>query len=236
MDDLEGTEPLAEGTKPTPSEAEAATQKEDKSTVSITGTPEFRAALDKALGKGLESTNRQLSLQKAEAAKAKAEAEAHKASLQVLEAELHALQSQHDALVKQQFADDPEARQAYIDKRALAEEKRIVAKDKADAQNKLYEAEKLAWSVGMARKSIELVKETGIDPKELDECHTEDEMEVKALRFQVAKGAQETEIKAPKFDTGTSSSGGVLPAHPTVEQLEAASMEQVEKWAAARYK
>jgi len=204
---LEGEEPTVEGAEPTLEEGGKPTLPEEKPTVGVTETEEFRKALDKALGKGLESTNRQLSLSKAEANTAKAEVEAHKADMQAIEAELRDLQRQHDDLVGKQFADDPEARQAYVDRRAIADDRRKLAKEKATIEAKLYEAEKLAWSVGMARKADTLVKETGIDASELEACQTEEEMEVKALRFHLAKGSKEE--KTPKFDSGVSSGVGV---------------------------
>lgn len=70
---LEGEKTKVEGEKVTPKEALKPTQPKEKSTVSIAETPEFRTALDIALGKGLESTNRQLSLAQTEVREAKTE-------------------------------------------------------------------------------------------------------------------------------------------------------------------
>lgn len=235
-DDLEGEKTLQEGGESTPAKEEKEpTLEKEKPTVSITETPEFRKALDKALGKGLESTNRQLSLQRQAAEAAKAEAEEHKANVSAIEAELQDLQRQHDELVEQQFADDPEARRAYTDRRAIADERRKLAKKTAEVERKLYEAEKLAWSVSMARKADTLVKETGIDPKELEDCQTEEEMEVKALRFKLTKEPEKEADKTPKFDSGVSSGGG-MPTHPTIEQLDKMSPAQYAEWYKSRKK
>jgi len=196
----------AEGEKPTPGEGE-------KPTISITETPEFKTAVDKAVGKGVSSIQQQLSLQRQTAETAKAAEEEAKANTSILEAEILDLKKQQDDLAALQFADDPAAMGAFKDRRAIADERRELAKKTAIAERKLGEAEKLAWSAGMARKADSLVKETGIDVKELEKCQTEEEMEVVALRFQLAKGPEKEEkpVKAPKFDKAITSPGGEMP-------------------------
>ena len=207
MADLEGEQTKIEGGESTSEKGTASTQTGDKPTVSITETEEFRHALDSAIGKASESLNRQVSLSKAETNTAKAEAEQHKADREAFEAELKDLQKLHDDLVSKQFADDPEARQAYIDRRAIAEERRNLKKEKADSDRKLYAAERLTWEVGMEKKADALAKETGIDPAELKSCITEEEMEVKALRFEKTKEHVKEEQK-PKFDSALSGGTG----------------------------
>jgi len=203
MADLKGATPQVEGVKPTSEkEAEPTTPKVEPTVRTYT-----QKELDEAVGKGVSSIQSQLSLSKAEASRERAEAEQHKANVAAFEAELQDLQRQHDDLVTKQFADDPEARQAYVDRRAITDERRKLTKEKAEAERKLYDAEKLAWSVGMARKADALVKETGIDSKELENCQTEEEMEVRALRFERSKKVEEPE-KTPKFDSGISSGSG----------------------------
>ena len=200
MENLEGATPQVEG-------AEKATTPSAEPTTRMYSQKEY----DEGVGKGRASTQSQLSLSQAETRKLKAEIEEHKTSMAFIEANLQELQKQHDDLVQKQFADDPEARQAYIDRRAIADEKRKLAKEKADVEKKLYEAEKLAWSVAMARKADTLVKETGIEPTELESCMTEEEMEVKALRFKMSKGVETKETETtPKFETVTSSGGGKM--------------------------
>jgi len=231
VEHLEGAEtPPAEGEKPTPpvegekpaKEAEApevvegekpTPGPEKEPTISITETPEFKTALDKAVGKGVSSIQSQLSTQKQVAEAAKAAEEEAKANTSILEAEIQDLKKQQDDLAALQFADDPAAMGAFKDRRAIADERRELAKKTAVAERKLGEAEKLAWSAGMARKADSLVKETGIDVKELEKCQTEEEMEVVALRFQLAKGPEKEEkpVKAPKFDKAITSPGGEMP-------------------------
>ena len=156
---------------------------------------------DAAVGKGVSSIQSQLTLSKAEAAEAKA-------NLETLQADLQSLQGEHDDLVKQQFAEDPEAREAYKDKKAIAGAQRQLAKDTAEAQHKLYEAEKLVWAANMAKKANDLVQETGIDIKELEPCLTEEEMEVKALRYQASQ-VKEKPKPPSKPDSGINSGVGV---------------------------
>jgi len=200
-----GASKAAEGEKPTPGA-------EKEPTISITETPEFKTALDKAVGKGVSSIQSQLSTQKQATEAAKDAEEEAKANTSILEAEIQDLKKQQDDLAALQFADDPAAMTAFKDRRAIADERRELAKKTAIAERKLGEAEKLAWSAGMARKADALVLETGIDIKELEKCQTEDEMEVVALRFEKTKEPEKKEpVKAPKFDKAITSPGGEMP-------------------------
>ncbi len=194
MDDTQGTDTKVEG-------AEGATQQKEEPTVYKT-EEDYQKALQTAVSRGLESTTKQLSLRDAEVRATKAEAESVKANYESLSTDLQELQKQHDDLVSKQFADDPEARQAYIDRRAIAEEKRKLTKDKADAEHKLYDAEKLAWSGAMALKSIELKAKYQVPQNVLDTCITEEQMETVAKAFPEVKATEET--KESKFDNATS--------------------------------
>lgn len=203
MEDPQGTNPETKGTEPTP-EGATPTEPEGTPTVKTYTEEDFQ----RAVSKGLENTQKQLDLQRAEAKKAMAEAEQFKAEQESLNAELQDLRSEYDQLSEKQFDDDPEARQAFLSRRAIADEKRKVAKAMAEAEHKLYDAEKLAWSVRMAQKANELHRETGIDTKELEDCQTEEEMEVKALRFQIGKPKEGPKDKTPKFAGGGGSGEG----------------------------
>ncbi len=195
MENLEVAEPKVEVAEPTPPRVEPTVSEVEK-------TPEFRHALDKALGKGLESTNRQLSVQRAVADSAKAEVDAAKASVSAIETELKDLHRQHDDLVTKQFADDPEARQAYVDKRAIAEEKKELAKERFQVKKEAETAALDASSAILQRRALELSRETGIDVKELDNLD-EVSMVEKALRFQLTKEPEEVK----EFDSGESTGG-----------------------------
>ena len=194
--ELEGATPMAEGALKEP------TIPEEKPTIRTYTEADFQ----KAVSKGLESTTRQLSLQQAEAKAAKAEAEQYKSNIEAIEAEMQELQRQHDDLVSKQFADDPEARQAYIDRRAIADERRKLAKEKAEVEKKLYEGEKKAWAGAMALKSIELKSRYQVPQEVLDTCITEEQMEIVAKAFPEVKEVKP--VETPKFDSGVGGGGG----------------------------
>ena len=162
-----------QGTDTKVEETKEPTQPKEEPTVYKT-EEDYNTALQTAVSKGLESITTQLNLRNGEVKVTKAETESAKAELKGVNDDLQALQRQHDDLVGKQFADDPEARQAYIDRRAIDEEKRTVLKDKAEAERKFYDAEKLAWSGAMALKSIELKGKFQVPQEVLDTCVTEE--------------------------------------------------------------
>jgi len=199
----EGTTDETKGIEQTQEGEAKSTQEQKQPTAGRTYT---EADFQKAVSKGLESTTRQLSLQQAEAKAAKAEAEQYKSNIEAIEAEMQELQRQHDDLVSKQFADDPEARQAYIDRRAIADERRKLAKEKAEVEKKLYEGEKKAWAGAMALKSIELKSRYQVPQEVLDTCITEEQMEIVAKAFPEVKEVKP--VETPKFDSGVGGGGG----------------------------
>jgi len=217
---LEGVTPKVEGAVPTPKEVVEPTPLKETPTVRTF----TQAELDTAVGKGLSSVNTQLSVHKAATESAKAEVDAAKASMQAIEAELKDLQRQHDELVTKQFADDPEARQAYIDKRAIAEERKKLATEIATTKKEKEVAAKDLMAALLLRKADALVRETGIELSELENCHTEEAMEVKALRFKLTKEPE----KAPKFDSGLGGGGG-QPAPETAKAKMKSGWEKLHK-------
>ena len=244
---LEGAiDQQAEVAEPTQDiEGEKQTEQQDTSTVEdITKTEVFRKALDKALGKGLESINRQLSERdKSLTAKNAELEEAKKTSerqLEDLQGELEDMRSEHQEALK--ALDDDDVKKSYTDRGTLRKREREAARREKDAEDKLGKAEKLVYNQGLEAKAKVLHEETGIPVKELNECQTEDEMEVKALRYRLThpeeKKAEEPkkEDESPKFDSGASSGSGGMPERPTAEQLERMSPEQYAKWAKERYK
>ena len=229
MNDLEGAITQVEGDEATPAgEGKEPTQGTEEPTVRT------QKEFDTALGKGLASTNAQLSLQKQATETAKAEAEQYKTSVETIETELHTLQEQHDELAQKQYEGDDEGRRAFVDRRAIAEDKRTLAKEKVTVENQLLDAKKLALSAVLSTKADALVKETGIEISELGVCKTEEEMEVKALRFKMNKEPAKVE-ETPQFDKSIPSGSG-LPANPTTEQIENMTDAQYYKLASERYK
>ena len=183
----------------------APTDLDEKSTGKSFDEKDFQRAVTKAT----QSTQKQLDLKVAEAKKSQSEADAAKAQLESMNSELADLRKEMDNLTESRFADDPDALQAYRSKKELDKMRAEIKKREAEAERKFYDAEKLAWSARMAQKADSLHKETGIEMSELAECQTEEEMEVKALRYVLAhpKGEAEPEEETPKFAGGGSGRG-----------------------------
>jgi len=223
--ELEGAkDPQVEVGEPTPEKEEGnQTKPEVQPTVGKTYTQE---ELDKAVGKGLESINRQLS-EKSKALVAKnAELEDFKKTstrqLEDLQADLEDMKSEHQESLK--ALDDPDIKASYTDRATLRKREREAARREKDAEDKLYKAEVLVFKQGLEAKAKILREETGIPIKELDECQTEDEMEVKALRYRLThpggeKANDDDDDKSPKFDSGLSSGKADLSGLSQEERL-----------------
>jgi len=228
---LEGDASKVEGAVPTSKEGVEPTPLKVEPTVRTYS----QAELDTAVGKGLSSVNTQLSVHKAAAETAKAEVDAAKASVQTIEVELQSLQRQYDELVTKQFADDPEARQAYIDKRAIAEERKKLATEIATTKKEKEVAAKDLMAALLSRKADALVRETGIELSELENCQTEEAMEIKALRFKLTREPEVKEPeKAPKFDSGLGGGSGedlssLTPIERAGKELAIAKARQVKR-------
>ena len=220
----QGTTIEIEGAKQAEKQAEPI-QSQEKPTAGKTYTEED---FQRAVSKGLESIQRQLDLRNAETRKAESQLKSKEADLKAAQEDL--------AELKDLKLDDPEFRETYTSKKAIRDAQREVDRAKAELEDQRYEAEMQQWKVRMDAKAIELAKETGIDINEFVGCHTEEELEVKALRWEKAnKPAKKEEVKPPKFDTGISS-GATITAHPSIEQLEKMTPKKYAEWYKARQK
>lgn len=221
MTKLEGVKDIkAEGVEPTEPKVEP--------TVEKTYTEkELRTELDKGIGKGLESINRQLSLRGQEVNTIKAETEQHKIENTSLKARLEALTSEVDNAL----AEDPDAKKAYTSRTAILDKELAAAADKAEAQKMLLEAQNLTMANSLKSKSDNLlkgIKDRGIDTSdlvtELENCQTEDEMELKALRFQVNAATEskpaELAIEDPQFISGAGGGGDSLDGMSPKDKLK----------------
>jgi len=218
--DTQGTNTKVEGAEP---QAEPI-QSQEKPTGKTYTEEDFQ----RAVSKGLESIQRQLDLRNAETRKAESQLKSKEADLKAAQEDL--------AELKDLKLDDPEFRETYTSKKAIRDAQREVDRAKAELEDQRYEAEMQQWKVRMDAKAIELAKETGIDINEFVGCHTEEELEVKALRWEKAnKPAKKEEVKPPKFDTGISS-GATITAHPSIEQLEKMTPNEYAEWYKARQK
>lgn len=217
---IEGANAQAEGEQSTSEKGIESTPQTAEPTVKTYTETEFQ----RAVSKGLESTTKQLS-------KAQTETDKASKSTKALEAQVSSLQGEYDRLAEKQFAEDPAAREAFLDRKSIADEQRKLDKERAELSSEKETRDLEVWQIGMNRRADELVKETGVSLDSLKDCKTETEMEVKSLKFQIAKVPEV--IPAPKFDSGKSSVAG-LPEHPSTEQLANASIEDYEKWARPR--
>jgi len=240
--ELEGVkDPRIEGAESTPEkEGAESTPPKGEPTVGKTYT---QFELDKALGKGLESINRQLSQRDKALAAKNEEFEEFKrtssAQIEDLQANLEDTQSEHQQAMK--ALEDPDIKTAYTDRAILRKREREAARREKIAEDKLYKAETLVYKQGLEAKAKILHEETGIPIKELDDCKTDDEMEVKSLRYKLShpdekEAEKQRDTEEQKFDSGASSGSGGMPEHPTVEQMEKWTPEQFAKWAERRYK
>ena len=211
MGELEGVkDPQAEVVESTPQEGAEPTTPKGEPTVEKTYT---QSEHDKALGKGLESMNKQLSLRDKALAAATTELEELRstsaAKLEDLQSDLADTQEEHRQALK--AIDDPDIKTSYTDRTAMKKREREADRREKTAESKLLKAEKLVRSQGLEVKAIALNKETGIPLKELADCDSEDAMEVMSLRYQMAnppKKPEPQEKEGPEFDSGQQGGGG----------------------------
>ena len=209
--ELEGVkDPQAEVVVPTQEEGAESTTPKGEPTVEKTYT---QSEHDKALGKGLESMNRQLSLRDKALTAATTELEELRststAKLEDLQGNLEDAQDEHRQALK--AIDDPDIKASYTDRAAMRKREREADRREKTAGDKLKKAETLVYKQGLEAKAKVLHEETGIPLKELDDCKTDDEMEVKSLRYQMAnppKKLEPQEKEGPEFDSGQQGGGG----------------------------
>ena len=222
--------PELEGTKAVPKGAEEATQKPVSPTLKYS-----EEDYQRAVSKGLESTQRQLDLRVAEAKKVKAEAEQYKAEITARDAQIEAMQRE----VNEALTDDPERMAAYTSRLKALEREQKMAKREAEIEGKVYEAELKLWQAGMGLKAQELAREfphLNLDLKGLiSDSATEAEMETKVLRLASKQEPKPKEEKTPKFESGISSGGGT-PSHPSMDQLDKMTPEEYAQWYKSRKK
>ena len=212
---LEGKETQIEETTATSNEKGTETTQEEKTpTVGITETPEFRMALDKALGKSTASLQQQVTLSKQAAQAMEAEYKSLKATHSKTQEDIQYLEQKLAGLADERFAEDPEVARGFKNTLALELRERK-AKAKEESLN-LIEAEqegfRLAYTLG--EKSLELKKKYQIPAGLLEVCTSVEQMETLAKAFPEAEEAEirKEPEKTPKFETNVSSGGKGLPA------------------------
>lgn len=198
---LEEAAPKAEVNKPT-LEKEVAEPTPPK--VEPTVKAYNQKELDDAVGKGTASSNRLRSLAETRANKAETQIAQLMAVQEVSLAERQEGDARYAELV--QGLEDPAEKEKLLSRISIAREKQILARERAEAKQERLETVQAAKSVGLGRKANEMNKEYGIDVIELEVCKTEEEMEVKALKFQLEKPAETQPDEIP--DSSISSASG----------------------------
>jgi len=214
---LQGTTNEVEGTEQAEEQAES-TQTEKKPTGKTYTEEDFQ----RAVSKGLESTQTQLDLRKAEAEKYKAEAAKLELSQKHSQSYIDSLKKEMEKLSSS--VDDEELRKAYTSSIASIEREMKIAEREAEVEKKLYDAEMLAWSARMAQKAQELARDYGMDIKDFEDCNTEEEMIDKAKDHkieQLTKKPEEEPEKPSKFAGAGGGGGGAdwkqLPAQQRID-------------------
>ena len=227
VEDLKGDETKVEGGKPTLEKGEKPTIPEAKPTLRTYSQKE----LDEAVGKGRASTQSQLSLSKAESKKLQAEIERYKTENASQKAYDESLRKE----VEEALADDPERKQAYMNRLIHLQREQELAKREQEAENKLYEAELKGYDLRMASKANEVIVKYGVPLDQLADATTEEELELRGVNYKLAQLETKETEKTPKFESGISSGGGT-PSHPSMDQLDKMTPEEYAKWYKTRKK
>lgn len=200
IENLKQVEPTEEQVKPT------SETKQVKPTQPEAKDAPLGKYTEEEFQKAQSGWGRQVTLSKAETEKVKAELDEAKLIREQAEAELSTLQREHEDLL----ADDPEKRRAYIDRQAISRAKVEHVQKETELKRREFEAEQKIQSASLAVKAVEVSRESGIPISDLEDCKTEEAMENKSLKFQIAKlgEAKEPDETTLKIDTAISTAVG----------------------------
>ncbi len=213
------------------------TAPEADSTVDVTKTPEFKKALDTALGKSTASLQAQVSISKQASQAAEAKIAVAEATQTKTAQDIAFLKQKLTDLAGEQFAGDSEAMKGY--KNTLAIELREMEANAREETQNLRDAEQERNRVflQLGEKAREIKGKREVPEGILESCTSVEQMdniskhfpEVGEKKESESKKVEETE-KENEFDSNTSTESGDLPEHPTNEQLNAVSTEGYAKW------
>ena len=178
-----------------------------KEPTDITKTPEYQKAVSTGVSKGLESIQKQLDIRKGEADSAQSLVAQFEASKKSTDDYIGTLKGEMEGLARTN--EDPDLLKSYKSRIVIAEKEMKATEKDIKATQKMAKAEDLAKAATMSTLANELVKSSGIPMSELRTCETSSDMEIKALKFQLAnQSAPKVEPKGdpPKF-TGAGGGG-----------------------------
>ena len=155
-------------------------------------TEEFKEALKKEQSGWDRRLQTQEAEAKAESKRLEGIADSYKAEVELL-----------DKTNLSYLQDSPEAIEAYADKKAIAREKIIATRDRADAEAIRTEARKEQGFAELAKTAREISKDIGIPFDDLKDCETKAEMRTAAKTFQLEKKITELEGKTEDGKTFT---------------------------------
>ena len=190
---------------------EPSTKEAKKEVSQVTKTPSLRETeeFQQALKESQSGWDRRLQAQESEA---KAEAKRLGGLIESYKQEIDLL----DKANLGYLGENPDAIEAYADKKKIARDRIIATRERAEAERILAEARKEQQYATLAKQAREISKQTGISFEELQDCETITEMRFKGKEFQLDKRLSELESKKTeteqtfKPDTGVSTGGPSL--------------------------
>ena len=189
--DLEVVTPAVEVEKPTPKEGAKPTQPAvQEPTVGKLSQED----IDRGIGKGLESINRQYTQSKTEAAREKARADK-------LESNISRLQGSIDKLMEEKFEDDPSGFKSYMREQKIVEREAKIAEAEEDTRQG-------ATAMHLFSVASELSEKTGVPFGELKNLPDEKSMMDKAIEHLKKPTSQSQEEPPPVIDPAVSSATG----------------------------
>jgi len=183
------------------------TAPKDIPTVDVTKTPEFKKALDSAVGKSMASLNAKVTISNQATQAAEAQVTVMEATHTKTLSDIEFLEGKIENLASEKFTDDPDAAKGYRNTLAIElRERKAKAREEAVGLREA-EQEKRVLFYQLGEKALELKKEYDVPEGILESCSTVKQMETIAKVF--PKAGEKKEPEEDKFDSGKNSGGGV---------------------------
>lgn len=174
-----------QGTKTEDEGTEESTNLKKEPTAKVYKTDdEVQKAVSTGVSKGLESIQRQLDIQRAELEKVTSDNRVLQTERDTRNIDLQDAKAENERLM--QKVDDPDVRNSIMSERAIAEAKKANALETAKTKGMLLDIKNRETAVRVASKATEVMRETGISLKELENCKTEEDVVITGLKYQLA--------------------------------------------------